>query len=231
MLVHSRRQGNTHVVSARKVLGVTQYNVPNVNNGYMLDAAVSRVNSPEIKDFVCNSCSSPPLDPCEEEENIVIGNSSYENVQQFCYLGDMLSTGDGAEASSVTRTRCAWKKFCELLPILSSCTFSLKKKGSFYQACVRPVLLYGSKTWPVKEEDLVRLHRSEMSMLHWMSHATFKDRIPSKDLLTKFDLLPVRRVVQRNRLSWFGHVVRMDNDNWVKKCMTLEVNRRRDPGT
>ena len=29
----------------------------------------------EVKDFVCNSCSSPPLDTCEEE-NIVIGNSS-----------------------------------------------------------------------------------------------------------------------------------------------------------
>ena len=65
---------------------------------------------------------------------------------------------------------------------------------------MRPVLLYGSETWPVKEEDLVRLHRTEMSMLRWMSHATFKDRISSKDLLTKFDLLPARRVVQHNRL-------------------------------
>ena len=142
----------------------------------------------------------------------------------------MLSAGGGAEASSATRTRCAWKKFRELLPILSSRTFSLKKKGSFYQACVRPVLLYGSETWPVKEEDLVRLRRTEMPMLRWMSHATFKDRIPSNDLLTKFDLLPVRRIVQCNRLRWFGHVVRMDNDNWVKKCMMLEVYGRRDPG-
>ena len=47
----------------------------------------------EVKDFVCNSCSIPPLDTCEEEENIIIGNSSYEAVQQFCYLGDMLSAG------------------------------------------------------------------------------------------------------------------------------------------
>ena len=145
-------------------------------------------------------------------------------------FGDMLSAGSAAEASSVTRTRCAWKKFRELLPILSSHSFSLKKKGSFYKACVRPVLLNGSETWPVKEEDLVRLYRTEMSMMRWMTHATFKDRIPSKDLLTKFDLLPVRRVVQRNRLCWFGHVVRMDNDNCVKKCVTLEVNGRRDPG-
>ena len=68
------------------------------------------------------------------------------------------------------------------------------------------------------------------SMLRWMSLATFKDRIPSEDLLTKFDLLPVRRTVQRNQLRWFGHVMRMDNDNWVKKCMTLEVYGRGDPG-
>ena len=90
--------------------------------------------------------------------------------------------------------------------------------------------LHGSETWPVKEEDLVRLHHTVMFMLCWMSHAIFKDMIPSKDLLTKFDLLPVRRIVQRNRLRWFGYVVRMDNDNWVKKCMTLEVYGRRDPG-
>ena len=142
----------------------------------------------------------------------------------------MLNFAELSDSVSPSFTGCAWKKFRELLPILSSRTFSLKKKGSFYQACVRPVLLYGSETWPVKEEDLVRLHRTEMSMLRWMSHATFKDRIPSKDLLTKFDLLPVRRVAQRNRLRWFGHVVRMDNDNWVKKCMTLEVYGRRAPG-
>ena len=80
-----------------------------------------------VKDFVCNSCSSPPLDTCEEEENIVIGKNSYEAVQQFCYLGDMLRAGGGAETRLVTRTRCAWKKFHELLPILSSRT------------CVRPV--------------------------------------------------------------------------------------------
>ena len=69
--------------------------------------------------------------------------------------------------------------------------------------------------------------RSGKAAPHW-DVTCHKDRIPSK-VLTKFDLLPVRRTVQRNRLRLFGHVVRMDNDNWVKKCMTLEVYGRRDP--
>ena len=40
----------------------------------------------EVKDFVCNSCSSPPLDTCEEEENIVIGNSSMRMSSSFVTL-------------------------------------------------------------------------------------------------------------------------------------------------
>ena len=128
----------------------------------------------------------------------------------------------------VCRWRC-WRTVDGCKEDCSNCG-SEKCKGSFYQACVRPVLLYGSETWPVKEEDLLRLHHTEMSMLRWMPHATFKDRTPSKDLLTKFNLLPVQSIVQRNQLRWFGHAVRMDNDNWVKKCMTLKVYGRRDPG-
>ena len=91
-------------------------------------------------------------------------------VSQFCYLGDMVSAAGGSEASSITRTRSAWKKFRELLPLLTSRTFSLKKKGELYEACIRSVMLYGSETWPAKEEDIVRLHRTDMSMLHCMSH-------------------------------------------------------------
>ena len=47
-----------------------------------IHARCSRVKGKlaKVKDFVCNSSSSPPLDTCEEEENIVIGNSSYEAV-------------------------------------------------------------------------------------------------------------------------------------------------------
>ena len=132
MPVQSRRQGNTHAVSARKVLGVTQYDVPNVNNGYMLDAAVSRVNSPKSK-ILPAIHAQVRLETHVKKRRILSLGTAHEAVQQF---GDMLSARGGAEASSVTRTRCAWKKFRELLPILSLCTFSLKKKGSFYQACV-----------------------------------------------------------------------------------------------
>ena len=151
-------------------------------------------------------------------------------VSQFCYLGDMLSAADGCEGSSITRTRSAWKKFRELLPLLTSRTFSLKKKGALYEACVRSVMLYGSETWPAKEEDIARLHRTDMSMLRWMSHVSLRDRKSSKELLDKFKLQPIRSVMQRGRLRWFGHVERMEDNNWVKRCRVMEVEGNRGRG-
>ena len=40
-------------------------------------------------------------------------------VDKFCYLGDMIGTGGGAEEASRVRVRCAWVKFCELVPSLN----------------------------------------------------------------------------------------------------------------
>jgi len=30
-------------------------------------------------------------------------------------------------------------------------------------------------------------------------------------------------VLQQNRLRWYGHVLRNEDDDWVKKCMEYEV--------
>ena len=37
-------------------------------------------------------------------------------------------------------------------------------------------------------------------------------------------------VLQQNRLRWYGHVLRKDDDDWVKKCMEREVEGPRPRG-
>ena len=36
--------------------------------------------------------------------------------------------------------------------------------------------------------------------------------------------------LRRRRLRWFGHVLRKDDEDWVKKCMALEVDGGRERG-
>ena len=161
-------------------------------------------------------------------KSLVIGGETLEVVDKFCYLGDMISVGAGE--SSVARIRSGWKKFRELLPLLTSRVFSLRTRGRAFEACVRSVVLYGSETWPVKEEDLVRLERNDMRMVRWMCNVTLKDRKSSEELRDRLGLVAIRDCVQRGRLRWFGHVERMNDDNWVKKSREIAVEGRRGRG-
>ena len=36
--------------------------------------------------------------------------------------------------------------------------------------------------------------------------------------------------MKNSRLSWFGHVERKDDNDWVKRCMTWEVDGIRQRG-
>ena len=42
-------------------------------------------------------------------------------------------------------------------------------------------------------------------------------------------LEPVSLMIKKNRLRWFGHVERKDDNDWVKRCITWEVEGNRTP--
>jgi len=112
-------------------------------------------------------------------------NQSFEAVEKFCYLGDMLSAGGGADTAITTRTSCGWKKFWELAPILTNRKVKLEVKRKLYLGCVRPIIMYASETWEMTNAMMERLRRVEMRMVRWMCGVTLLDKIPSEELKTR----------------------------------------------
>ena len=63
-----------------------------------------------------------------------------------------------------------------------------------------------------------------MRMVRWMCGVKLKDRLPSKELRERLGVDDIALVLQQNRLRWYGHVLRKDDDDWVKKwSMKLRV--------
>jgi len=91
-------------------------------------------------------------------------------------------------------------------------------------------MLHGSETWPVRKENVVALQRAEMRMVRWMCGVKLKDRLTSKELREKLGIDDISLVLQQIRLRWYGHVLRKDDDNWVKKCMEYEFQGPRPRG-
>jgi len=67
-------------------------------------------------------------------------------------------------------------------------------------------------------------------MVRWMCGVKLQDRIPSKWLRERLGLDGIISVLQQNRLLWYGHVLRKEDNDWVKKCMEYEMESARRRG-
>ena len=90
--------------------------------------------------FVCRTCLGHN---CSVEKlEFKRGEYVLEEVEKFCYLGDMVSCYSGAAEAASACIGIAWKKFRELSGVLvGKQGLSLKQRGKIYQCCVRPVVL------------------------------------------------------------------------------------------
>ena len=150
---------------------------------------------------------SAPIDGRPQSE-VQVGPDKLEVVASFCYLGDMLSAGGGCEMAVTTRVKTAWKKFRELLPVLTSRHLSYKTRGHVYSSCVRSAMLHASETWPLTKTNLQCLQRNDRAMIRQICCIKPEDvaRVRSSELLEKLQLEDLDLILRERRLRWLGHV-------------------------
>ena len=69
-----------------------------------------------------------------------------------------------------------------------------------------------------------------MTMVRWMCNVKVKDRVPSKELRERLGIDDIILILLQNRFRWYGHVLRKEDTDWVKKCMEYEVQASRPRG-
>jgi len=60
-------------------------------------------------------------------------------------------------------------------------------------------------------------------MVRWMCNVKVKDRVPSKELRERLGIDDIILILQQNRLRWYGHLLRKEDTDCVKKCMEYKV--------
>ena len=167
-------------------------------------------------DYRCTQCQGTacPLDGRTQRE-VQVGPDKLEVVASFCYLGDMLSATGGCELSTTTRLKTAWKKFKELLPILSSRHLSFKTRGCMYSSCVRSAMLHASETWTLTKPNLQHLQRNNRAMIRQICNVRPQDVVTtrSNELLVRLGIEDLDLILKERRLRWYGHVERSNGES------------------
>ena len=180
-------------------------------------------------EFRCARClgTARAIDEREVSE-VEVGNEKLEVVPGFCYLEDMLSAGGGCELAAITRCKCAWGKFRQLLPLLTNRHLPLLTRGKVYSSCVRSVMLHAAETWAMKVDTLNRLRRNVRAMIRWICNVKAKDEVSSDSLLTKLGIQDLDVVLRTSRMRWFGHVER--STGWIAEVRKLNVVAQKRSG-
>ena len=185
----------------------------------------------EDPSFKCRRClgTARPIDGRPQSE-VQVGPDKLEVVASFCYLGDMLSATGGCDAATTTRVKTAWKKFKELLPVLSSRHLSHKTRGHVYSTCVRSAMLHASETWPLTKPNFQRLQRNDRAMIKQICKVKPENvaTTSSSELLKLLGLEDLDLILKERRLRWYGHVVR--SSGAIKTAWDMQVAGIRGTG-
>ena len=122
-----------------------------------------------------------------------------------------------------TRVKTAWKKFRELLPVLTSRHLFNKTRGHVYSSCVRSAMLHASETWPLTKTNLQRLQCNDRAMIKPEDVA----RVRSSELLAKLQLDDLDLIL-RERLRWFGHMER--SSGAIRTAYDMQIEGKRVAG-
>ena len=182
-------------------------------------------------DYRCTRCqgTARPLDGRPQKE-VQVGPDKLEVVASFCYLGDMLSAAGACELSTTARVKTAWKKFKDLLPVLSLHHLSFKTRGHVYSSCVRSAMLHASETWPLTKPNLQRLQWNDRAMTRQICNFRPQDIVTtrSNELLVRLGIEDLDLILKERRLRWYGHVER--SNGAIKTAFNIQVDGKRDLG-
>ena len=143
-----------------------------------------------------------------QNQNIIIGNLSFENVEQFRYLGvTVTNTNDIREE---IKCRINMEK------ILSSRLLSKKLKVKTYKTIILPVVLYGCETWSLTLRGEQRLRVFENKVLKKI-FGSKRDEITGEgrklhnaELHALYSSPNIIRNLNSRGLRLAGHVARME---------------------
>ena len=153
---------------------------------------------------------------------ILIDETEIEAVNEFKYLGSVISNDGRCEPEIRKRIAKAKASFAENEIFLSSKT-NLPLRKRFLKSVVWSNALYAAETWTMTKPDIRRLEAFELWCWRKMLNVTWSDQVTNEDVLRRIG--EERRLISTIRerhKAWIGHILR--GDTLLKKTMEGHYN-------
>ena len=152
---------------------------------------------------------------------IGIGNSTIkiDDVDEFCYLGSMVSKNGGTDHDVDARINKARQAFYRLHSIWRTSAINKQTKIRVFNTCVVPVLLYGAETWRVARSTTHKLQVFVNKCLRRIQKIFWPNKVSNEELWRICNTRRIDTVIKQRKWSWIGHTLRKGNDDIAKRAL------------
>lgn len=159
-----------------------------------------------------------------------INGVAIEDVEEFCYLGAIITKTRGTDADIQNRINKARNAYFALNKIWWSNSMSTNLKLRIFDACVVSILLYGCETWG-KHQNLKRLETFVNKCLRRILRIFWPRLISNIELLRLANNRePLSKMVTRRKWRWIGHTFRKPAGDITKNALDWNPQGSRRPG-
>ena len=149
-----------------------------------------KINVSKTKTMRVNACLN---------NNIMLSGQAVEDVNEFTYLGSIVSPTGGTEEDIKARRKKAQQAFTMLRPVWSCRSLRTKTKLRIFNSNVKSVLLYGSETWRETNALIKQVQVFINKCLRQILGIRWPEKISNRDLWQRTGQEPVLVSIKTRR--------------------------------
>jgi hypothetical protein len=155
-------------------------------------------------------------------------------VAEFIYLGTLINNDNSVEKEMQRRILAGNRTYFAAISLFRSRLLSRATKIVLYKTLTRPVVSYGAEGWTMtkKEEQALliferkifrRIYGPKYENREWKSRTNRElEEMNGGENIVKW--------IRGQRISWLGHLERMEEDRMPKRIFTQELDGTRRRG-
>ena len=168
-----------------------------------------------------SNCMHPPLGIYEK---------NIQNVNNFTYLGSVISAKGSLDAEITNRLHKASRAFGALYHrVWKDKAIHQGAKLAIYTAVVLSVLLYGCQSWTPYQRHVSKLESFHHRCLRTILGIRWQQMVPNTAVLKRAGCSSIAGLLGFYRLKWLGHVERFENHRIPRKLLFGELKEGKRP--
>ena len=150
-----------------------------------------------------------------------------KRVHDFKYLGSTVQADGGSEKEICKRIVAGWCNWKKITGIMCDRRVAPKLKGRLFKVMVRPAMLYGLETVAMTKKIEQKMQVAELKMMRYSLGISRIDRIRNDLIRGTMKIGELKTKLREDRLRWYGHVVRREEDYVGNRVRILNVGTRK----